>query len=340
MTAKRIDGQAVNGVRKPLSEAIPLDIPYSVSVFPFYGCNFKCSYCIHSMPLNERFFVSDIQKMELTTFETFCDGFLSSTQKIGRLKALHFAGSGEPLLHPQLPDMVRYAKEKDIAGVVDVVSNGAMLTESLFIALRDAGLDKLRISLQGLDTASYRSMAGVMIDFDDFYKNLQCLSKDKGKMKIYVKILDKALGKHTEEEFISLFGDIADDIAVERLCPFVADIDYEEKFRQTDFELTMNTNRVQAANVCPQPFYMLDLYPNGDMVPCCNFERPLTVGNVLEQDVYTIFHGETLKNFCKLQLSGKKAENNACRRCTLYRYQMFPEDYLDDKASELLPLFC
>ncbi|MGP1408476.1 radical SAM protein, partial [Selenomonas sp.] len=45
------------------------------------------------------------------------------------LKVLHFAGLGEPLLHPRIADMVRYAKEKNIAQTVDIVSNGALLKD-------------------------------------------------------------------------------------------------------------------------------------------------------------------------------------------------------------------
>lgn len=338
MTARRIDGQAVNGARKALSESIPLEMPYSVSVFPFYGCNFQCAYCIHSIPIDKRFFVSDTVKMEISVFKAFCDGFMPLPRG-RRLKALHFAGSGEPLLHPLLPEMIQYAKKKEIADVVDVVSNGAMLTMDLFIALRDAGLDKLRVSLQGLDSESYRKMAGVSLDFDEFYKNLCSFCHNKGDMKLYVKILDQALGEHTEEEFVELFSDVADDIAVERLCPFVADIDYKERFQQEEFAMTMNTNAVREARVCPQPFYTLDLYPNGDMVPCCNFEQPLSVGNVLSQTTFEIFHGEKIQAFRRLQLSGNKDNNAACRKCSIYKYQMFPEDYLDDCAEELLRLY-
>lgn len=336
MTAVRIDGQAVNGPRKKLAESLPLSLPYSVSVFPFYGCNFRCEYCIHSMERKDRPQVCDITEMSMDVFTHFVDGLQCTG---GKIKALHFAGSGEPLLHPRIVEMVRYANEKRIANVVDIVTNGALLTKELAMSLRDAGLNKIRISLQGLDRESYRKMCGVSLDFEKFYQKIYEISKNKGDMSIYIKILDKALGTHTEDEFIELFSKIADHIAVERLCPFVADIDYRDKFQQENFSNTMNSNPVIDANVCPQPFYTLDLYPDGNMVPCCNFEKPLTVGNVMESTVQEIFQGETLKRFRILQLRKEKNKNLACSRCQIYKYQMFPEDYLDDSAETLLNLY-
>jgi MoaA/NifB/PqqE/SkfB family radical SAM enzyme/glycosyltransferase involved in cell wall biosynthesis len=54
---------------------------------------------------------------------------------------------GEPTLHPELPAMVRAAKERGLA--VNVTTNGTLLDRH-YVPLRDAGVDSLSFSIDGL----------------------------------------------------------------------------------------------------------------------------------------------------------------------------------------------
>ena len=71
-------------------------------------------------------------------------------------------------MHPNIVEMVCYAKERKVARVVDIVSNGALLTKEMIDGLVAAGLDRIRISLQGLDADMYKDMSDVVIDFEQF----------------------------------------------------------------------------------------------------------------------------------------------------------------------------
>ena len=252
------------------------------------------------------------------------------------LKVLHFAGLGEPLLHPRIADMVRYAKEKEVAQTVDIVSNGALLKDGLDDELMRAGLDKIRISLQGLNSAMYKDMSDVDIDFPSFKERLQALYEKRGDMKIYIKIMDVSLKSYGEEDFYEAFKNSADAVAVEHLCPLVDEISYEEEFDEEEFVYTMNGNRVKNAKVCPQPFYSLHINHDGDLLPCCTIEKPIVIGNCKNHSVLDIWNGEALQAFRKMQLEKKKDANPVCRKCMQYKYGMFPEDYLDDDAEQIL----
>jgi MoaA/NifB/PqqE/SkfB family radical SAM enzyme len=39
--------------RVPLAETVPLKSPLSLYVFPSNACNFRCTYCAHSMKKDE-----------------------------------------------------------------------------------------------------------------------------------------------------------------------------------------------------------------------------------------------------------------------------------------------
>ena len=339
MRARRIDGQAVNGARTRLADAIPLDAPYAITMFPIYACNFKCSYCIHSIPMQERSHVVDQRMMKLGLYKKIIDDlqeFSPSGSSVEILKALHFAGLGEPLMHPNIVEMVCYAKERKVARVVDIVSNGALLTKEMIDGLVAAGLDRIRISLQGLDADMYKDMSDVVIDFEQFRSNLRYFYEHRGNTKIYIKIMDVSLKERSEAEFLDLFADFADDVAVEKLCPLVDDIDYEGDFSQEEFIYTMNGNLVKNAEICPQPFYTMQINPAGECIPCCTIERPLSVGNCVEQPLREIWSGTMLNMFRRKQLERKKNEFPVCRKCTQYKYGMFPEDILDDDAEKIL----
>jgi MoaA/NifB/PqqE/SkfB family radical SAM enzyme len=67
--------------------------------------------------------------------------------------SVFFGGLGEPLFHPNIVDMVKRAKSLNTR--VEMISNGMLLTEDLALALVNAGLDMLWVSLDGASPESY-----------------------------------------------------------------------------------------------------------------------------------------------------------------------------------------
>ena len=105
MTADIITGKPPGGERVILADVLPLDTPLVVQVFPIYACNFKCHYCFFSIPVNKRGFVSDCVKMNPGLFKSIIDG-MTFPRKV---RVLRFVGMGEPLMHPDIARMVKYA---------------------------------------------------------------------------------------------------------------------------------------------------------------------------------------------------------------------------------------
>ena len=76
--------------------------------------------------------------------------------ELGEVCRVHFTG-GEPLLHPQLADMVSDFRTAFPAAEIVVVTNGILLAAQLD-ALLDAGVSKLSISLNAGSESAYRRM--------------------------------------------------------------------------------------------------------------------------------------------------------------------------------------
>ncbi|MFQ6059161.1 MAG: radical SAM/SPASM domain-containing protein [Anaerolineae bacterium] len=77
-------------------------------------------------------------------------------------------GGGEPLLHPQIVDMVRLAREHSI--VPNLTTNGNRLTRDLAVALKEAGLGQVQISLNG---ATEEANAGTRPNFRQAMRALE-----------------------------------------------------------------------------------------------------------------------------------------------------------------------
>lgn len=154
--------------RELLINALPLDTPFGIHICPTTYCNFKCVYCKHSFAQNEKGFKESF--MDINFFNMLVEQIKQFPHKC---KLLNFAWLGEPLLHPQIAEMVRVAKKADVAERVEIVTNASMLRPDLSDALIEAGIDRIRISLQGLTEKDYLDVSGVKINFQHFVENIR-----------------------------------------------------------------------------------------------------------------------------------------------------------------------
>lgn len=323
------------GQRTPLAEALPLAMPYLVQIFPVYGCNFKCEYCIHSLDRSSHGYISHETLMPWEVYKKVVDDIRDTGE---RIKMLRFAAIGEPLLHPQIAEMVAYARQSGIAASVDIVTNGSLLTRELSDRLIDAGLSKLRISLEGLSSEEYREHTSVAVDFGDLVDNIRYFyERSQGtRTTMYIKIIDYMVqSKEQQDRFRELFSPMTHSIAIEHLTPTIEEIDYDKVSHGMKTDKPQNGTVLLESQICSQPFYMMQVNPDGNVVPCCSMKYPCVLGNVKEESLQGIWLGEKYRNFQRNMLDGVDRAAEVCGKCTLYRYDMHAEDRLDADAERL-----
>jgi MoaA/NifB/PqqE/SkfB family radical SAM enzyme len=84
--------------------------------------------------------------------------FTSIVDQIPNLQRAVLHGVGEPMLVKNLPQMVKYLKDR--GAYVLFNTNGTLLTERNGRALIEAGLDELRVSLDASNPSSYLAVRG------------------------------------------------------------------------------------------------------------------------------------------------------------------------------------
>jgi GTP 3',8-cyclase len=117
-------------------------------------CNFRCTYCMPAEIFGADYpFLKASQLMSLEEMSRILRAFVA----LG-VEKLRLTG-GEPLLRSDVPEIVRFAKSE--LGVRDVAltTNGWMLAK-MAPALKQAGLDRLNVSLDSLDPAVFAKMNG------------------------------------------------------------------------------------------------------------------------------------------------------------------------------------
>lgn len=144
--------------------AIDTDHPVMAHIIPIRRCNLSCAYC------NE---YDDYSKpVPLATLR-------HRLELLGRLRTgVITLSGGEPLLHPDLDEVIRAIRENAI--LAGLITNGYLLTADRVKRLNDAGLDYLQISIDNVmpDEVSKKSLKvldkklQILSEHADFHVNI------------------------------------------------------------------------------------------------------------------------------------------------------------------------
>ncbi len=324
--------KATTESRQELGKMIPLDVPFTCEIFPANVCNFKCRYCAHScrpQHLKKEFMDWDIYQK--------CIDDLAGFPR--PLKLLLLAGLGEPLLHPRISDMVRYANEKKAAETVRIITNASLLTPELSDELIEAGLGHLKISIQGLDDEAYHDMCETSIKLEKIIENITYFYQHKKDTVVNVKIVSDAF-KHSDDEkrFYKMFDGICDVMNIEHIAPY-QDVDYSSLVTE---EFVSQSGQMKEANkICQVPFYFYSVYPDGEIIPCCMlmFEdyKTFSFGNVRQLDLAELWNSRKFHEFRLKML--KDERTGVCAECKGFSNMCQPGDNIDQYAEKLIPVF-
>ncbi len=341
MEEKNITGRsAPGGERIKLADALPLDTPLVVQIFDIYACNLSCKFCHNALPKAKKPFVTSKKVMDIALFKKCIDDMADFRNK---LKLLRFCGTGESLLDKNIVEMVRYASEKNIADTIELITNATLLTHEMSTALIEAGLSRLRVSIYGVSASMYKELCGAEVDFDGLVGNVRFFYQENRrigkKTAVYVKTMDCALkNKEEEAEFIHLFGDYCDTYSVELVRPCVPGIDYTPWLEEDGPAANTLGIRLPAINVCPQPFHLMTIRPDGRVVPCTS-DLMLSLGDSTTQSLKDIWFGDALRRFQHSMLDGSMNAGEICEACPLVQCRPFPEDILDNDAERLKTIY-
>ena len=268
------------------------DFPLHLDVEITSRCNLRCTFC-DKLPLLSKDQQGD---MSLAQYKKIID-----EGRAGRLWGLKLSYRGESLLHPDVVEMVAYAKAN---GVLDIYfnTNGMLLSESLSLQLMDAGLDRISISVEGTDPVAFeRERRGA--NFQRILQNLDrlvSLRTQKGLAHPQVRVQTVKFPDLDLEDYRHFWLQHADEVAA---------VDYKD-----------STNRVKGLEwrdwACPQLWQRMTIEWSGAIMPCNNDDyRRLCVGNAQEKSIAACWHDPVVQRARALHQRGESHRVEACNGC-------------------------
>lgn len=127
--------------------------PRSVQMEVTTRCNLTCAYCSHRE-------LEDKRDLPLERFLELLDRV-----DLGRVDNVDFTGLGEPVMHRDLPAMVREVLRRGRPSNVRVVTNGTVMIPRRYEPLCEAGITSIAFSIDSLDPQRFaRSRSGARLE--------------------------------------------------------------------------------------------------------------------------------------------------------------------------------
>ena len=315
--------------KTPIQELLPLATPISAHIDVSSLCNFRCSFCFQAdtqgmkdVDLKRGFMQTDLFRKIVDELRAFPD----------KLKKIKIGNHGEPTLHPQLAECIKYAAESKAAEIVELFTNGSKLNADLNKKIVESGLQRINISLEGLSDERYREVTGVKQDFSEIVAGVKDLYQQKISMNsdliIYVKIVDEAhslrgdsnliftLSDEERQEFFETFENSCDEIYIEKIVPQWAETQLDRQ--NTVSQTGMYGQKVtEWKDICPFTFMYLHFNCDGTVSPCTlDWPRKVVIGNAKTESVSAIWNGSRLRDLQIAQVMGKRKCIDFCSSCS------------------------
>lgn len=311
--------------RLSLAPMLPLATPLVVFVDPASACNFRCGFC----PTGHLDLIKDTGRFQgVMKFEVFQKVVNDIEAFPGKVKVLRMYKDGEPFLNKNLAKMVAYAKGK-VEGI-DTTTNGSLMTPERVGPVIEAGLDRINISVEGMDRAAYRDVAGVDYDPAKLIENVKWLYANKGSCEVMVKTVNLAPELH--QQFYDTYGNFCDRIYIENLVPCWPDFDNPVP------EIGLYGQTPKRVEICPYIFYAISVNADGLVSACFqDWKRELLVGDVRTESLTSIWNSTAMNELRLLHLEGRRCEKKLCSNCGQLTHCM--ADDLGPNQKDLLAKF-
>lgn len=328
--------------RHNLIDVIPLYKPFTLLIEPSNYCNFNCIQCFQSI-VSENYLTKNRGLMSIDLYSKIISQFKKWDGD--KLKVLKLSMYGEPFTSPIFCEMLKIAKEANIAERIETTTNASLITREICEKLVKYEIDYIRVSIYSSNQKRHDEITNSKVDIDEIYntlKYIQDFKRKKGVEKPFVSA--KMLDTYSEEneEFLNKYREIVDEVYIDKPHNWIAHDEksfigslYDESNQvklQEDLKSTMS-NRT----ACPMPFTTMAIRNNGDISPCCvDWLGGTNLGNIKKDNIKDIWNGEAMYQFRKMQLENRRSENSSCAKCGLVSNDYYTRDNIDGFPIEKL----
>ena len=327
-------------------------LPAAVGIDVSDACNIACTVCSREIAWDKR-----------------RHPFLSLSEFVGiydqiRPVYLSLSGYGETLLNKEIAGMVAHATQA--GSRVNIVTNGTLLDPDRAHRLLDAGLAKLKVSIDGADPEVYaKHRAGA--DLEAVLRNVERLvaMRDARRLSgplvelqfvLFRENIDQvcklielchARFQGIEPNLLVMFtygqqagfversiadGDATALAELRRARSLAAGYGFRRTVGSIDAAITQLTQDLSSAP-CYVPWYSCLISTDGEVYPCCYHSiRGTSVGNVRTEPFAEIWNGARMRAF-RGALRERRCADKVCATC---RYEDAPMERVFSAVARVL----
>jgi len=278
--------------------------PFRLWIEPTNVCNLKCVVCPTGLGL--------VKRKGFMSFETFATIINQCKDYVFDVNLHH---RGESLLHRDLGEMIRLAKQSGV--LTNLHTNANLLTEQKAFEILDSGLDLISFSFLGYDAQTHERLSNEG-DFERTLGNVigfLRLRAERGRSSPLTIVQTLTFPSETDgdrrrsrKEFRGRFAGLGVDRFVEAPAHnFAGDV-------------TLPGQQVLRApprfSPCTFPWYSLTILWDGTVLPCPqDFLERCPLGNVSDVSLLDVWDGERLRQLRAKMVERDIAEIEPCRSC-------------------------
>jgi len=290
-------------------------MPYRFHVDTLNACNLRCPLCPTGLGTLQR----PRGKMSMEQFQHVVD------QIAPYAYYLNLYNWGEPLLHPEICDMIRYATDKGIT--VSISSNLNRMNAALAENLVQSGLSEIIVSVDGASQEAYEKYRrGGRLSV--VLENLSRLAEAKQRSHrsapfILVRML---IHKHNEHEIAALRETVtalgADSFTTHPLFIDPRNPEHRQEWLPEDESKSFydySAETMENTWDCADLWESCTINWDGGLAPCCWLQNPAhDMANILETPLRTIWNGDAYVSSRRVfSVGGPKPgpQKTICTKC-------------------------
>lgn len=314
--------------------------PVRCMIFPTIRCNLKCVFCNSRDNPSFREEMSTERLLEI----------VQESKELGVLE-WRISGGGEPLMHKGTFSMMMEIKRNGMRGIIN--TNGTLIDTKMAKKIVEIDWDEIWVSIDSAEPSVHDFLRGKKGTFERVVNALESISywkKKLNKKKPAVIILTILTNKNYDKiqkliEIVKKFN--CYDIILNSLYVFNQESKKLELTSQQNnhfkkyAETYLKTKEAELEKKCPtlnpfrnaatiskrelegiycfEPFYSLQIHPNGCISPCCisegdPFRKKINVNKISLKDIW---FGSEYQNLRKCIVNSKLKGNRfeICRTC-------------------------
>lgn len=274
------------------------DFPNYLLIEPVSYCNLKCVMCFQSDPTFTK--NPHMGRMDIKLFKKVVDEAVK-----GGCGAITLASRGEPTLHPEFGEILKYAKGKFLDFKVN--TNAMLLNEEKSRQILENGVTELVFSVDSAEKEEYErhrrfgKFEQVVANIRQFH---EIRRKNYPKSKCRTRVSGVKYSKDFDSEhFVKFWKQYVDNVA----C-----VTMENRWD------SYNNKLLNKDSACDYLWERMYVWFDGTVNPCdYDYKSFLKVGNVLKDSIKNIWTGKEYTKLRENHMNGKRQNCFPCDRCEI-----------------------